>query len=117
MSIITKNKVLTKFAFLRDKAMSGAKVNCTYQTDTFAGLRTSLDLQQVANTYGLVNDYEFSIYAESTDLTTRIRNNERITINDTAVDVGGVSKTMRVLGKSIDASGAVIRLDIKALQS
>ena len=117
MAIIDRDKVAAKFQFLRDTALTGAKVSLSYQGDTFSGIRTSLDLQQVANAYGLVSDYEFSIYTEATDLVTRIRDNERITINDTGADVGGVSKTMRVLGKSIDGAGAVMRLDIKALQS
>ena len=111
---ITTAKVKAKFEALQTK-FAGASVTCSYQGDSFTGTRTTLDLSQVANTYGLVNSYQFSIYTTAAALATRIKNNERITIS--GGDIVGESGEMRVLGKSVDPTGAFVRLDIKELNA
>ena len=114
--MITRATVLSRFNAIRANVLGGAEVTCTYHDESFTGLRNGLQLDQVTQIYGGLDDYQFSIYFDGSDLADRIKDNEQIVISS-GPDFGGETLTMRVLGKYIDPMGAVHRLDIKELHA
>lgn len=100
---------------MRDNVFTGSQITVAYRGESFTGMRNSLTLEQIGQLYGLVEGYEFSIYASLEDVTEEIRDDERVVLSGAAV--GTESLTMRVMGKMIDGVNGVIRLDIKELNA
>ena len=101
------------FSAIKTGALASAAVSCTYQGDTFTGLRTSLDADVNHTLYGEDSDYDFSIYVEVSELTTDIKTDERITVTG---DFGTTATSpMRVIGSQIDSVSGIVRLDVGSL--
>jgi hypothetical protein len=102
------------FSAIKSGPLASAAVTCTYQTDTFTGLRTSLKADVNHTLYGEDSDYEFSIYVEVSELTTDIKTDERITVS--GADFGTTaSSPMRVMGSEVDSVSGLVRLDVGSL--
>lgn len=110
---ITNEIIASKFNHFRDNIFKGAKVTCTYHGQTFEGTRVSIERDQAASVYGIADEYEFSIYARVSSITSNVRDNERLTV--TNAEVAGEPTEMRVMGIHMDGVAAVIRLDLKGL--
>ena len=108
---LTTAHLKSKFARFRDHVFTGAKVTLTYRGESYPGIRSTLETSQVTETYGLLNEYQFSVLVGADDITERARENEAVTVVGT--DLGDEPQQMRVLGKGVGPCGATIRLDIK----
>lgn len=113
MSGISQNGIRQKFSRMQSNWFAGASVTCSYRGQTFTATRNDLSLEQATNWQGLGEDYDFVLFASLDDVTSTVRNDERITL--TGASLGGEGNEMRITGKAIDPVDGLVRLSVKYL--
>ena len=68
--MITRATVLSRFNAIRANVLGGAEVTCTYHDEAFTGLRNGLQLDQVTQIYGGLDDYQFQFTSTGQTLRT-----------------------------------------------
>lgn len=109
----TKKSIQQKFERMQKNWFSGASVTCTYRGQTFTATRNDLSLEQASNWIGLGEDYDFVLFASLDDVTSTVRDDERITLS--GASMGGADTEMRIMGRTVDPLDGIVRLSVKYL--